>query len=99
MEMQDLMAQARELQDKVAAAQEKLGEMRIKGLDKTGACIVDMSGKYDILGVKINPSVLTKGASAVEESVLAALRDAKSKADDLIDKVMSEATGGMQLPQ
>lgn len=99
MDMENLMAQAKTLQDKVAAAQEKLGGMHVKGLSKGGACIVDMSGKYDIISVTINPSVISQGATAVEEAVASALRDAKAKADDLIDNVMSEATAGMQLPQ
>lgn len=96
--MEALMAQASELQSKVAAAQEKLGTMRVKGLATGGACIVDMSGKYDILGVTINPKILTDGAPAVESAVMSALRDAKDKADKLIDDVMSDATAGMPMP-
>lgn len=99
MDMENLMAQAKTLQDNVAAAQEKLGSMHVKGLAKGGACIVDMSGKYDIISVTINPAIVSQGAAAIEEAVVSALRDAKSKADDLIDNVMGEATAGMQLPQ
>lgn len=99
MDMESLMAQASELQSKVADAQEKLGSMRVKGLSAGGACIVDMSGKYDINSVTINPKLLNDGVSAVEDAVLAAFRDAKQKADKLIDDVMSDATAGMPMPQ
>jgi len=99
MDMDTLMAQAKQLQDNVAVAQDRLGGMRVKGLAKGGTCIVDMSGKYDIVSITINPSILGQGTAAVEEAVLSALQDAKGKADELIDKVMSEATAGMQLPQ
>ncbi len=99
MDMESLMAQAKTLQDNVASAQEKLGGMHVKGLAKGGACIVDMSGKYDIISVTINPTIVSQGAAAIEEAVVSALRDAKAKADDLIDNVMGEATAGMQLPQ
>lgn len=99
MDMESLMAQASELQSKVADAQEKLGSMRVKGLSAGGACIVDMSGKYDINSVTINPKLLNDGATAVEGAVLAAFRDAKQKADKLIDDVMSDATAGMPIPQ
>ncbi len=98
MDMESLMAQAGELQNKVAAAQEKLGNMHVKGLAAGGACIVDMSGKYDIASVTINPKLLESGASAVESAVLAAFRDAKEKADRLIDDVMADATAGMPMP-
>ena len=99
MDMESLMAQASELQSKVADAQEKLASMRVKGLASGGACIVDMSGKYDINSVTINPKLLNDGVAAVEEAVLMAFRDAKQKADKLIDDVMSDATAGMPIPQ
>ena len=96
--MDALMAQANELQTKVAAAQEKLAAMHVKGLASGGACIVDMSGKYDILGITINPNIVSQGALAIESAVMSALRDAKDKADKLIDDVMSDATAGMPMP-
>lgn len=99
MDMESLMAQASELQSKVADAQERLASMRVKGLASGGACIIDMSGKYDIVSVTINPKLLNEGVSAVEDAVLNAMRDAKAKADKLIDDVMSDATAGMPLPK
>ncbi len=99
MDMESLMAQASELQSKVADAQERLESMRVKGLASGGACIIDMSGKYDIISVTINPKLLNEGVSAVEDAVLNAMRDAKAKADKLIDDVMSDATAGMPLPK
>ncbi len=99
MDMESLMAQAAELQNKVAAAQEKLAQTNVKGIAQNGACIIDMTGKYDVLKVTIHPSVLSSGADAVSAAVLAAIQDAKEKADVLIDKVMGEATAGMPMPQ
>ena len=98
MDMESLMAQAGELQAKVAAAQEKLGGMHVKGLAAGGACIVDMSGKYDINSVTINPKLIEQGAPAIEAAVVSALRDAKAKADTLIDDVMADATAGLPMP-
>jgi hypothetical protein len=99
MDMESLMAQASELQTKVADAQEKLAGMHVKGLATGGACIVDLTGKYDIVSVTINPSVVSQGVSAIEEAVLTAFRDAKQKADKLIDDVMADATAGLPLPK
>ena len=99
MDMEALMAQASELQSKVAAAQEKLADMHVKGLAAGGACIIDITGKYDPVSVTINPETLARGADAVESAVLAAMRDAKQKADKLIDDVMADATAGMPLPR
>ena len=47
----------------------------------------------------MNPNIKSMDIADIESSVLSALQDAKSKADDLIDNVMSEATAGMPLPK
>ena len=98
MDMESLMAQAAELQNKVAAAQENLAKTVVKGIAENGACIVDMTGKYDLVNITIRPDVLTAGAEMVAKIVADAYRDAKQKADDLIDRVMGEATNGVNLP-
>lgn len=99
MDMEALMAQASALQEKVAAAQDKLGQMHIKGIAEDGACIIDMSGKYDLFDLKIREDVLSRGAAGVAAVVAAAYRDAKAKADDMIDQVMGDATAGMPIPE
>ena len=98
MDMESLMAQAQALQSRVADAQAQLDKTIIKGIADNGACIVDMTGKYDIQKITIRPHVLALGATAVEQVVLTALRDAKAKADVQIDKVMGDATSGVALP-
>ncbi len=98
MDMEALMAQAAELQNKVNAAQEKLDSIHVKGIAADGACIVDMTGKYDVASVTIRPDILAGGADAVAAAVTAAMRDAKAKADVIIDQVMGEATAGVPMP-
>lgn len=98
MDMEALMAQAAELQNKVSAAQDKLSKSIVKGISYGGACIVDMTGKYDLINLYINPDVLARPVAEVQEIISAAFRDAKTKADDMIDDVMGEATAGVQMP-
>ena len=98
MDIETLMAQAQALQSRVADAQAQLDKMMVKGIAENGACIIDMTGKYDVKQVTIRPDILASGAPAVEEAVLSALRDAKAKADVQIDKVMGDATSGVSLP-
>ena len=98
MDMESLMAQAAELQNKVAAAQDQLAKTVIKGVAPNGACIIDMTGKYDLVKLTINPDVLSDGVASVERAVMAAYMDAKQKADTMIDRVMGDATAGIPLP-
>lgn len=99
MDMDTLMQQAKELQDKVAAAQDLLAKTSVKGLAGAGDCIVEMSGKYDLLNLTINPAILTRSATDVAEIVKTAFNDAKAKADTTIDRIMGEATAGMPMPE
>ena len=97
MDIESLMANAKNLQDKIAQAQESLGNMRVKGISGNGAVVVDMTGKYDLVSVIIRPDILGNGADMVAKLVADAYRDAKEKADKLIEQVMSNASGGLSL--
>jgi DNA-binding YbaB/EbfC family protein len=99
MDMKALMEQAKELQGKVASAQETLGKMTVKGIAGNGLVIVEMSGKYDLIKLTINPDLLKEDLETVTAMIAAAFNDAKAKADAAIDKVMGEATAGMPMPE
>ena len=96
MDMEQLMAQAKQLQENVAVAQEKLSGMTVRGIAGNGDVIVTMTGKYDVTDLVISDAL---AGHAVRDAVLAALRDAKAKADAVIDQVMGDATAGMPLPE
>lgn len=93
--MESLMAQAQDLQTKISAAQDSLANMTVKGIAENGAVVVSMTGKYDILSVNIKPETLSLGAEKVSQIVMDAYKDAKTKADVLIDKTMSAITGDL----
>ena len=97
MEMNELMAQAQQLQSKVAAAQEKLAHTTVRGIASGGACVVEMTGKYDLLSVRLREDISGRDADEIAKIVLAAFQDAKSKADTIIDEVMGDATAGMPI--
>ncbi len=94
MDMESLMARAQSLQTKIAAAQESLSQMHVKGIAGNGLVVVDMTGKYDVKSVNIDDKALALGTDKLSEMVMSAYTDAKTKADVLIDKTMSEITGG-----
>jgi len=99
MDMESFMEQARVLQDRVSAAQDLLDKTTVRGIAGDGACIVTMTGKYDLKDLKISDALAASGAAAITEAVTAAFRDAKAKADAAIDKVMGDATAGMPIPE
>lgn len=97
MDIESLMKNAQNLQAKIADAQNSLAQMRVKGISGDGAVVVDMTGKYDLVSVIIRPDILDQGTDVVSKLVADAYRDAKEKADELIERVMSGVSGGVSL--
>jgi len=95
MDMEALMQNAKNLQTRIAEAQNELAKMHVKGIAGNGSVVVDMTGKYDLVSVTISPDVMLMTAAAVSNLVADAYRDAKEKADVLIDEMMTKASGGM----
>lgn len=95
MDMESLMASAQDLQNKISNAQNELAQKRVKGIAGDGSVVVDMTGKYDIISVNIHPNAMSFGADTLSKLVADAYKDAKEKADILIDKTMSAITDGM----
>lgn len=99
MDMESFMEQARVLQDRVSAAQDLLDKTTVRGIANGGACIVTMTGKYDLQDLKISDELASAGVAEIAAAVSAAFRDAKEKADATIDKIMGDATAGMPMPE
>lgn len=98
MDLNEMLAQAKDLQARVGAVQDDLANVRVKGLAGNGACIVEMTGKYDIVDVTISDDAMKNDAKTLSKIVAQAFSDAKSKADAIIDEKMSQATAGVNLP-
>lgn len=98
MDMKALMEQAKSLEAKVAAAQDQLGKTIVKGIAGNGMAIVDMTAKYDLVKLTLNPELLKEDMETITAMISAAFNDAKAKADVTIDRVMGDATAGMPFP-
>ncbi|MDR2268763.1 MAG: YbaB/EbfC family nucleoid-associated protein [Rickettsiales bacterium] len=98
MDVNALMKQAKELQDKVAAAQDELAAMSLKGIAGNGLAIVELDGKYNLQKLTLSPDLMKEAADDAAAVITAAFMDAKAKVDATVDKVMGEATSGMRLP-
>ena len=94
-EYEELMKRAQGLQEKVAAAQDELSKMTLRGIASNGQVIVDMDGKYNLKNLTITPELLAEGAETLVAIVKSAFDDAKAKTDAAIDRVMTVATEGM----
>lgn len=95
----NMLKQAQQMQTKMAEVQERLAAMEVEGTAGAGLVTVTMSGKNDIKKVKIDPSLIDPNeAEVLEDLIVAAASDAKTKVDETMQEEMAKLTGGMQLP-
>ena len=95
----DMMKQAGQLQARMADMQKKLESLEIEGQSGGGLVKVKMTGKGHVSSVAIDPSLIKPDEREILEDLLvAALNDAKSKVDGAAANEMKALTGGMPLP-
>jgi DNA-binding YbaB/EbfC family protein len=99
MDLMKMMKQASQLQSRMQQMQEELATLEVEGQSGGGLVKVTVNGKFDTRAVKIDPSLLKpEDAEMVEDLIVAALTDAKGKAEAQIQAKMQEITGGLPLP-
>jgi len=95
----NLMKQAQEMQAKMAEVQDRLAELTVEGSSGGGMVVVTLSGKSEMKGVRIDPSLMNGDeAEILEDLIVAAHADAKAKAEARMAEEMKEVTGGLNLP-
>ncbi|HUG61835.1 MAG TPA: YbaB/EbfC family nucleoid-associated protein [Methylomirabilota bacterium] len=94
-----MMKQAQELQTRMAAAQEEIQAIEATGSSGAGLVTVTLTGKGDLKGVKVDPTLANADEiDILEDLLIAAHADAKAKLDAAVTEKMSAVTGGLQLP-
>jgi nucleoid-associated protein EbfC len=94
-----MMKQAAQLQSKMQAMQDELGQVEVEGISGGGVVSVRMTGKMEVKAVKIDPSLMKADEREILEDLLVtALNDAKRKAEAAMQEKMQTFTGGLGLP-
>ena len=94
-----LMKQAQEMQAKMGEMQGRLAEMSVEGSAAAGMVTVTLSGKSEMKGIRIDPSLINADeAEILEDLIVAAHADAKAKSEQRMADEMKELTGGLNLP-
>lgn len=95
----NLMKQAQEMQAKMEQMQAQLEQAEVKGQSGGGMVSVTLNGKGVAKAVKIDPGLIDPSDPEVlEDLVVAAFNDARTRLDAYTQEKMSEVAGGLQLP-
>ncbi|WP_420862324.1 YbaB/EbfC family nucleoid-associated protein [Algirhabdus cladophorae] len=98
-DMAKMMKAAQEMQGKMAEMQEEMHNIMVVGESGAGLVKATATAKGELKGLDIDPSIFSgDDKEVVEDLILAAIKDAQSKASERAQSEMSKLTEGMGLP-
>jgi DNA-binding YbaB/EbfC family protein len=92
MNIQQMMKQAQQMQEKMAKEME---ELRVEASSGGGVVTVEMKGTHEVTGLKIDPEAVKEDdLEMLQDMIVAAVNEANRK----IDEAMKGKLGGMLPP-
>ena len=96
MNIQKMMQQAQQMQERL---QRQMSEMRVEATAGGGMVTVTVSGNKQVIGLKIDPEVVSKeDVEMLQDLIVAAINDAHRKIDEALASQMQGMMGGLKLP-
>ncbi len=94
-----LMGKAKEMQEKMQAMQQEIAAATVTAQSGGGLVSVTLAGNGQMEKLAIDPSLMKEGeAEILEDLILAAHNDAKSKLEVMIQQKTAELTAGLPIP-
>jgi nucleoid-associated protein EbfC len=94
-----LMKQAKEMQSRMKEMQEAMANTRFEADSGGGAVTATVTGKMELVGLKINPDIVKPtDIELLEDLIKSAVAAAQRKAADGMKEHMQKMTGGLNLP-
>ena len=99
-DMAGMMKKAQEMQSKMGEMQEELHNIMVAGEAGAGLVKATASAKGDLKSLDIDPSIFNgDDKEVVEDLILAAVKDAQTKAAERAQEEMTKLTDGLGLPK
>ena len=97
-DMRQLMKQAQQMQEQLAAAQEELASKRFEGSAGGGVVTATVTGAQELVGIEIDPSVVDPDdVEMLQDLVVAAVTQAMKAAAEAAGDQLGGLTGGLDL--
>ncbi len=94
----DLLSQAKKMQDKMKETQDILKKIEVEGVSGGNSVKIIMNGDGELKKIIFNDSILKESKEILEDLIVAAHNDAKSKLKKKTSEEISKVTGGISLP-
>ncbi len=98
-DMAKMMKQAQDMQGKMTQMQEELENVLVEGVSGAGLVKATATAKGELKSLDIDPSIFNgEDKEVVEDLILAAIKDAQSKATERAQQEMAKMAEGLGLP-
>ena len=99
MNIGQMMRQVQDMQAKMAEMQNRLGDVEVTGQAGGGMVVTTMTGKAELRKIAIDDKLIDPSEKEMlEDLIVAAVNDAKAKAEKYIAEETQKMMGGLQLP-
>jgi DNA-binding YbaB/EbfC family protein len=94
-----MMKQVQDMQEKMQSMQDQMQAISVEGSSGAGMVHVTLNGKGEMRGIKIDRGIVDPNdIEVLEDLIIAAVNDARGKADARMAEEMQKLTGGIPLP-
>ena len=94
----DLIAASKKMSEKMKETQETLKKIEVEGISGGNSVKVIMNGEGDLKKISFDDNLLKESKEILEDLIVAAHNDAKSKLKKKTSEEISRITGGIDLP-
>src|ERR1700710_1504497 len=99
MNLGEMFKQAKDIQARATEMQEKLAVIEAEGVSGAGMVVLTLNGKSELKQLKLAPSLVKpENAQMIEDLVIAAHADAKTKLERKIAEAMQKLSREMGIP-
>ena len=93
-----ILEKAKELEAKMKESQEKIKDIRVEGISGSNSVKVTLDGEGEMQKIEISPEIMREEKSIIEDLIVAAHNNAKSKLKSKTTEEISKATNGLGIP-
>ncbi len=93
-----ILEKAKEIEKKMKESQENLKKIEVDGSSGGNAVKVILNGDGEMVKILINDKILEEDKEIIQDLIIAAHNDAKSKLKSKTSEEISKATGGLGVP-
>ena len=94
-----MIKQAQELQAKMSALQEELGQKQMEAMAGGGMVTAVVNGNQELVSLAIEKEVVDpEDVELLQDLITAAVNEAVSRSKEMVRDEMTKLTGGVQIP-